>query len=76
MCRDNDASNPPVSLTAEIKARLHAAYDSLPGIFFLYSYPELRLQRWNKLSGKNLFMLRTVEEVICHSAEAKFLLPR
>ena len=33
MCRDNDASNPPVSLTAEIKARLHAAYDSLPGIF-------------------------------------------
>ncbi len=33
MCRDNDASNPPVSLTAEIKARLHAAYDILPGIF-------------------------------------------
>jgi len=33
MCRDNDASNPPVSLTAEINARLHAAYDILPGIF-------------------------------------------
>ena len=33
MCRDNDVSNTPVSLTAEIKARLHAAYDSLPGIF-------------------------------------------
>lgn len=33
MCRDNDVSNTPVSLTAETKARLHAAYDSLPGIF-------------------------------------------
>jgi len=28
--------------------------DSLPGIFYLYSYPELRLERWNKNHEKIL----------------------
>ena len=34
MCQDHDEANPrAAALTAETSARLHAAYDSLPGIF-------------------------------------------
>ena len=34
MCQDHDEANPhAATLTAETSARLHAAYDSLPGIF-------------------------------------------